>query len=80
MYHVVTNCPDCGSEFIVPAPEDIKLPSEVVKFVCPECKRKLSATPEQMGTAIPCPFSDCGAVLHVPDPQFKRIDIPERDS
>lgn len=79
MYHVVTDCPECSKEFMIPAPEDIKLPTDEIKFVCPTCKRKLSATPEQFGTEMPCPFTDCQIVLQVPDGGFTPIPVPPRE-
>lgn len=79
LFHTVMNCPDCSEEFMVPAPEDIKLPSEETKFVCPSCHRKLSATPEQCGTEMPCPFSDCDEILHVPEGEWRRVDLPPQD-
>jgi DNA-directed RNA polymerase subunit RPC12/RpoP len=77
-FHTVSQCPDCGKEFMVPAPQDIKLPTDEVKFVCPGCRRKLSAKPEQFGTEMPCPFTDCEEILMVPDAGYKRIDIPPK--
>ena len=79
MYHTVVPCPDCGGEFMVPAPQDIKLPTDEVKFVCPHCRRKLSATPEQFGTEMPCPYTDCQVILKVPDSGWRRIDLPPEE-
>jgi len=73
-FHSVAECPDCGGQFMVPAPDDIKLPSETLKFVCPACRRKLSATADQFGTSMPCPFEDCGELIHVPDPERKEVE------
>ena len=67
------DCPDCGEKFMVPAPQDIKLPSDTLKFVCPHCRRKLSATPDQFGTEMPCPFINCGQPVQVPQPEWKPI-------
>lgn len=53
---------------MVPTSGDIKLPEDVVKFVCPHCRRKLSATPIQYGTEMPCPHKDCAQPVQVPDP------------
>lgn len=61
------DCPDCEKEFMVPAPEDIKLPSDEIKFVCPHCRRKLSATHDLFGTEMTCPFPDCAEILQIPD-------------
>ncbi len=58
---------------MVPAPEDIKLPTHDLKFFCPRCRRKLSATPEQFGTQRPCPYTDCGELLQVPEPDWKDL-------
>ena len=60
-------CPDCEKEFMVPAPQDIKRPSTILKFVCPHCRRKLSATPDQFGIEMPCPFSNCGKPIQIPE-------------
>lgn len=76
LFHTILECPDCSGEFMVPAPEDIKLPSDEIKFICPQCRRKLSATPEQAGTEMPCPFTDCEAILHVPEGGWKPIEGP----
>lgn len=76
LFHKVVACPDCGADFMVPAPQDIKLPSENIKFFCPHCRRKLSATPDQFGTSMPCPYTDCGKMLDVPEASWKRIDLP----
>lgn len=73
LFRVVMDCPDCGKEFMVPAPEDIKLPTHDLKFVCPACRRKLSATPDQFGTEMPCPYTDCGQLLQVPEPEWKLV-------
>ena len=64
---------------MIPAPQDIKLPSDEIKFVCPKCRRKLSATPEQFGTEMPCPYIDCEEILQVPEAGWRRIDIPPAD-
>lgn len=74
LFHAILDCPECGKEFMVPAPEDIKLPGEELKFVCPHCRRKLSARPEQFGTEMPCPFSNCGKLLRVPEPDWRPVD------
>jgi len=76
MFHTVTECPECTNQFMVPTPDDIKLPTERVKFVCPHCRRKLSATPEQFGTRMPCPSSECDGVIDIPDPAWKVIKLP----
>lgn len=78
LFHSILGCPECNGEFMVPAPEDIKLPSDQLKFICPHCRRKLSATREQFGTEMPCPFDDCREILKVPDGGWKRIDVPPR--
>lgn len=72
-------CPDCGRKFPIPRPEDVKVvldrdregPSKGVKFLCPFCDRKLSATPDQFGTEMPCPFTDCQKPVLVPNPEWK---------
>lgn len=68
------DCPDCGKKFMVPAPQDIKLPSDTLKFVCPHCRRKLSATPDQFGTEMPCPFTHCGKPIQVPRPESQPVE------
>jgi DNA-directed RNA polymerase subunit RPC12/RpoP len=73
LFHTILDCPDCGKEFMVPTPEDIKLPTHTLKFICPHCRRKLSATPEQFGTEMPCPFVNCGKPIQVPEPDWKSI-------
>jgi DNA-directed RNA polymerase subunit RPC12/RpoP len=73
LFHTILDCPDCGKEFMVPTPEDIKLPTHTLKFICPHCRRKLSATPEQFGTEMPCPFVNCGKPVQVPEPDWKSI-------
>lgn len=52
---------------MVPAPEDIKVATDEVKFVCLRCRRKLSATPDLFGTEMTCPFKDCDEILEIPD-------------
>jgi DNA-directed RNA polymerase subunit RPC12/RpoP len=79
LFHAVIDCPDCGKEFIVPAPQDIKLPTDEIKFICPGCRRKLSATPEQWGTDMPCPYTDCEEIIHIPESGWKKIVIPPRE-
>ncbi len=64
---------------MVPAPEDIKWPTEEVKFVCPHCRRKLSATPDLFGTEMSCPFRDCNEILVIPDLRGKLIDDGESE-
>lgn len=71
LFHSILDCPACGQEFMVPAPEDIKLPTTELKFVCPHCRRKLSASPDQFGKEMPCPFTSCGKVLRVPEPEWR---------
>jgi hypothetical protein len=63
-----------------PTPDNIKLPTDEVKFVCPSCKRKLSATPDQFGMEMSCPFTDCEEMLHVPDGGFTPIPVPPREN
>ncbi|MEM9016464.1 MAG: hypothetical protein AAGC68_05575 [Verrucomicrobiota bacterium] len=75
-FHTVVQCPECDGEFMVPAPQDIKLPTDEIKFVCPTCRRKLSATPEQFGTQMPCPYTDCDTTLAVPGLETKWTSIP----
>jgi DNA-directed RNA polymerase subunit RPC12/RpoP len=73
LYHTVFDCPDCHEKFMVPAPQDIKLPTDSIKFVCPHCRRKLSATPEQFGTEMPCPFVNCALPIQVPSQEWKSL-------
>jgi len=80
LYHSVAECPECGQDFMVPAPEDIKLPTENLKFICPRCRRKLSARPEQFDTEMPCPYTDCDEILKVPAGSWQRIDLPSEES
>jgi len=77
LFHTALDCPNCGKEFLVPAPQDIKLPSDKLKFICPHCRRKLSATPEQFGTEMPCPFTNCGKPIRVPEPEWRNIGDSE---
>lgn len=79
MYHQTLPCPDCDEPFMVPTPQDIRLPSQYVKFICPHCRSKLSATPEQFGSEMNCPKEECGELIHVPDPIWNPMiqDGPE---
>ncbi len=62
---------------MVPAPEDIKLSTDEVKFICPHCRRKLSATPDLFGTEMTCPFRDCAEILVIPDLHGKIVEDEE---
>ncbi|MEO0414927.1 MAG: hypothetical protein AAF226_08250 [Verrucomicrobiota bacterium] len=44
---------------------------EVLKFFCPYCERKLSATADQFGKEMPCPFDDCRERILVPSQDWK---------
>ncbi|MCB1234397.1 MAG: hypothetical protein KDM91_04955, partial [Verrucomicrobiae bacterium] len=61
-------CPECEWTFHVPSASES---APVVKFFCPYCERKLSATEDQWGKEIPCPFADCAKPVLVPRPEWK---------
>jgi len=42
-----------------------------VKFLCPGCDRKLSATVREIGKEMPCPYEDCRVSILVPRPEWK---------
>ena len=77
LFHTVMDCPKCGGEVMVPAPEDIKKATDEVKFVCMHCRRKLSATPDLFGTEMACLFRDCGEILVIPDLHGRTIEDGE---
>lgn len=73
LFRSQTHCPECHNLFVVPNPEDLSGPDEMIKFLCPFCNRKLSAVPVQYGREMPCPFTDCQKPLMVPHPEWKPV-------
>lgn len=48
-----------------------------LRFECPHCSARLSATPDLFGTEMTCPFRDCGEILMIPDLHGRIIEDGE---